>query len=219
MEKIEKRNKVVEEVIKTLPLSWESAAYYDKLGEETKLLAEFKLDVVKGKKEKAKKKLEEFVESMDENISWKKDKKRLEQLSENLDNSFKEFKEFIGLLDENTVPSKENKEKLEQLLKKSSENFKELERFVNCLNQPMPLGWKSKKENFEEVLKNFDDYFEILKEALTPSYEEYLNEKKKEEEKRIMESRKEKETKIEVKEEKNSKRSIIERIKSLIKLK
>jgi len=105
-----------------------------------------------------------------------------------------------------------------EVMKGNEENAKEkLKEFLQMLeNGALPL-WEKKKEEFKQLLENFENYFEKLKEALEPGYEQYLAQKKRDEETARMFKGFIEEGKRKKEEEKEEKESVAKRVKKLFR--
>jgi hypothetical protein len=103
MEK-EGEEKVLELIKDTiLPTAWESHLFMadqsgdGKVNDGEKLLLQFKLKVIEGKKDEAKAKLDEFINLLDGTAIqlWERNKENFEQLSKNFDNYFEKLEESL----------------------------------------------------------------------------------------------------------------------------
>jgi hypothetical protein len=100
---MEKEKNVVESIEEILPLTWEAPRShlerdYGNLDKGTKLLVEFKNEVVKGEEKNAKEKLEEFLKMLEDPATlpiWKQRKEEFKQLLENFENYFGELRKFL----------------------------------------------------------------------------------------------------------------------------
>jgi hypothetical protein len=109
--------KVVESIKEILPITWESHSFMEsgpdhgKLNKGSKLLVEFKLNVVEGKKDEAKMKLDEFLKLLDGTAIplWERNKENFEQLLKNFDNYFEKLKESLKPSYENYLNEKKKR--------------------------------------------------------------------------------------------------------------
>jgi len=123
---MEKEKSVVEKVVEVLPSTWEvpqsywgSKEDYGNLSKGTKLLVEFKNEVMKGNEENAKEKLKEFLQMLENGALplWEEKKEEFKQLLENFENYFEKLKEALEPGYEQYLTQKQRDEETARMFK------------------------------------------------------------------------------------------------------
>jgi hypothetical protein len=123
---MEKEKSVVEKVVEVLPSTWEvpqsywgSKGDYGNLSKGTKLLVEFKNEVIKGNEENAKEKLKEFLQMLENGALplWEEKKEEFKQLLENFENYFEKLKEALEPGYEQYLTQKQRDEETARMFK------------------------------------------------------------------------------------------------------